>query len=375
MIKATFYVPAVFNFLENRIFSSVTFTNGVKNYLFMFVDLRKQLAEHGIDLATQDINPPEESRLIIAFDEVTFFQTYERRVGQLIYLILNEPEHYWPDVWEKRNHLVFDRVFTYDYTLADGQKYIHHYFAADINDYPAFADVSKVEFNQRKLLVLVAGMFQLAPPRAGNNSLLYKRYLTMRWFGKHYPKQFDFYSRGLDPALYESFRGLGVLRRLLPTAVTNRLVAWVAAHRRQEVEAICRGPVPPLDKLKVLRQYKFVVCYENSSSPGYVSEKLFDCLFSGTVPVYLGEPNIERFVPADCFIDRRSFATEEELATFLMSMSYIQYHQYILAIRQFIATIDHNKFGSVANAERISKVLFADLADPAHISRPIAPSV
>ena len=40
---------------------------------------------------------------------------------------------------------------------------------------------------------------------------------------------------------------------------------------------------------------------------GYISEKIFDCFFAGTVPLYLGAPDIEDYIPADTFIDLRQF--------------------------------------------------------------------
>jgi len=360
-MKATLVVFNEPDFLQNRIFSDLPI-NGVKNYGYMFAELRRQLANHGIDLATQDIHPPEQSALVISLDVVDFFQTYQRRPGQRLYLLLNEPATYYPEVWKKENHTPFDRVFTFDYTLADGEKYIHHYFAIDLDGYPPFQDVTEEEFNQRKLLVLMAGMFQFTPPKTSSGSLLYIRYRTLRWFGKHLPQQFDFYSRGIDPAAYRSFRSLGVLKRILPHAITDRIASAVASRRHRIVEALNRGPVPPLEKLAVIRSYRFVVCYENTRTPGYISEKLFDCLFAGCVPVYIGEPNIRRFVSADCFIDREAFATDAELADFLVRMSYKEYATYIAAMRQFLEGVERQKFGSEANAKRVAEVLLADLA-------------
>jgi hypothetical protein len=42
------------------------------------------------------------------------------------------------------------------------------------------------------------------------------------------------------------------------------------------------------DKAKYLQQYKFNICAENSISPGYVTEKIFQSLYSGCAPVYAG---------------------------------------------------------------------------------------
>jgi hypothetical protein len=347
MMKATLVVLNEPDFLQNG---------------YMFAELRRQLAAHDIDLATQDLHPPEQSVMILGLDVVDFFQSYQRRPGQQIYLLLNEPATYYPKVWDKANHAVFDRVFTFDYTLADGEKYIHHYFAIDLDSYPPFREVTEAEFDRRKLLVLMAGMFQFTPPILGSNSLLYTRYQTLRWFGQHLPQQFDFYSRGIDPAAYRSFRGLGILQRVLPQFVTSWLADIVASSRRLTVEALNRGPVPALEKLTVIRSYRFVICYENTSTPGYISEKLFDCLFSGCVPIYLGEPDIQRFIPKECFIDRQLFATNAELAAFLIRMTYVEYASYLTAIRQFVGGIERQKFGSEANAKRIADVLLADLA-------------
>ncbi len=42
------------------------------------------------------------------------------------------------------------------------------------------------------------------------------------------------------------------------------------------------------DKLATLGRYRFALAFENARFDGYVSEKLFDCLYAGTIPVYLG---------------------------------------------------------------------------------------
>ena len=51
---------------------------------------------------------------------------------------------------------------------------------------------------------------------------------------------------------------------------------------------------------------QFALCFENSILKGWVTEKIFDCLFTGTIPIYLGAPEICGHVPAECFIDMRT---------------------------------------------------------------------
>ena len=88
MMKATSVVFNEPDFLQNRIFSDLPI-NGVKNYGYVFAEMRRQLADKSIDLATQDINSPEKSTLVIGLDVVDFFQTYQRKPRQLLYLLLN----------------------------------------------------------------------------------------------------------------------------------------------------------------------------------------------------------------------------------------------------------------------------------------------
>jgi glycosyltransferase involved in cell wall biosynthesis len=45
------------------------------------------------------------------------------------------------------------------------------------------------------------------------------------------------------------------------------------------------------DKIKYLEQYKFNICPENTRSPGYVSEKIFEALYTGCAPIYAGWSN------------------------------------------------------------------------------------
>lgn len=48
------------------------------------------------------------------------------------------------------------------------------------------------------------------------------------------------------------------------------------------------------DKMKEISYYLFNICFENAVEPGYVTEKIFDALLSGTVPVYYGDDDLVR---------------------------------------------------------------------------------
>ncbi len=73
-------------------------------------------------------------------------------------------------------------------------------------------------------------------------------------------------------------------------------------------------------KWDTLSQYDFVLCFENTVLPGWLTEKLFDNLRVGTIPIYWGATDIGSLVPADCYIDMRDFAGYPELKAYLKSL-------------------------------------------------------
>ena len=75
--------------------------------------------------------------------------------------------------------------------------------------------------------------------------------------------------------------------------------------------SIYRGPCA--SKYEVLGRYEFSLCLENMAMKGYLTEKLFDCLYVGAIPLYLGAKDIENLVPGEAFVDCRQFTSWEEL--------------------------------------------------------------
>lgn len=74
-------------------------------------------------------------------------------------------------------------------------------------------------------------------------------------------------------------------------------------------------------KYAVLSRYSFSLCFENMAMKGYVTEKLFDCLYAGTIPVYLGATDIENLMPHEIYIDARKYGSWRDLWESLQSMT------------------------------------------------------
>lgn len=98
------------------------------------------------------------------------------------------------------------------------------------------------------------------------------------------------------------------------------------------------------DKIKTISKYKFTFCLENISMKGYVTEKIIDCLVAGTIPVYLGAPDIFDFIPKECFIDMRNFKSMEELECFLQNLDEDKAYKMIESGQRFLDSKDGQKF-------------------------------
>ncbi len=87
---------------------------------------------------------------------------------------------------------------------------------------------------------------------------------------------------------------------------------WLPYWRnRKALMAIYKGGCR--SKYEVLSRYRFCLCIENIAMDGYVTEKIFDCLYAGTIPVYWGARDIEKYVPKETYIDGRQFGSWEEM--------------------------------------------------------------
>jgi len=82
-------------------------------------------------------------------------------------------------------------------------------------------------------------------------------------------------------------------------------------NRRRRVDSGGRhfnnigGPVA--DKMAFIRGYRFCVAFENTSSPGYVTEKLVEPLLAGSIPLYWGDPEVARDFDPGCMVNLAAF--------------------------------------------------------------------
>lgn len=273
-----------------------------------FIRLRSHLAMNGYELRTADDAPLTEDARVWFWNVPTSHRPDQpwparlarraarrvrhrrdllgeclaRDMRDRIALFLGEPPVTWP--LNARSDLIatFPTVLTWDDGLVDGDRYRKLHLPLPASS-PRLAGHS---FRDRALLVCIA-----ANKRSSHPSELYSaRRATIRYWEHHAPDQFALYGPGWDrpdrrDGPWRSWRGL-------------------ARH-----------------KWEVFPSFRFGLCYENmAGAPGYVTEKLFDCMRGGAVPVYLGAPNVADYVDPATFVDRTAFTSEDELARHLADM-------------------------------------------------------
>lgn len=62
-----------------------------------------------------------------------------------------------------------------------------------------------------------------------------------------------------------------------------------------------------VNKLDFQKKYKFSIAFENTSTPGYTTEKIIDSYAAQTVPIYWGDPNISKTFNPNSFINCNDF--------------------------------------------------------------------
>lgn len=76
-------------------------------------------------------------------------------------------------------------------------------------------------------------------------------------------------------------------------------------------------------KLDGLKEYKYSIAIENGKLQDYFTEKILDCFLTGTVPIYKGCPNIEKYFNLDGIIQ---FDTMDDLRNIIHNIDDERYH-------------------------------------------------
>ena len=91
------------------------------------------------------------------------------------------------------------------------------------------------------------------------------------------------------------------------------------------------------NKISYGGDYKFNIAFENESYPGYTTEKLPESFIGNTVPIYWGNPLIDKEFNTSAFINAHEFRNLDQVVEFVVEMDRNdQLYQQYLASPAFI---------------------------------------
>ena len=123
----------------------------------------------------------------------------------------------------------------------------------------------------------------------------------------------------------------------------SREAMWLPYWRHyRALMSIYKGKC--VSKFEVLQNYEFCLCFENMRMDGYITEKIFDCLYAGTIPLYMGAPDILDYIPEDVFVDCRKYLTWTEMWEDVATLSTEKINEMRIAGRNFLRSDMANKF-------------------------------
>jgi hypothetical protein len=123
----------------------------------------------------------------------------------------------------------------------------------------------------------------------------------------------------------------------------------------ENIKKVYKGTIE--NKIEVISKYKFAFCFENCRFRGNVTEKIFDIMFAGTIPIYYGAPDINDYVNPNCFIDFRKFKNYSELNNFLLEIKEADYNEYIKNIKEYLQSDLFKKFTQESFAKEVLEIL------------------
>jgi hypothetical protein len=71
------------------------------------------------------------------------------------------------------------------------------------------------------------------------------------------------------------------------------------------------GPVK--NKIQFISDFKFTFAFENSSFPGYVTEKIYEPMFVDSIPIYWGSPLVHLDFNTKSFVNHHDFKNDDEV--------------------------------------------------------------
>lgn len=314
------------------------------HWLRPFGTLREQAAREGFEFVTEDMVDLGRASALIMMDLPATPADIEsvRRAHPHLKLVLQIFESAVGRLWtiDPVNHRLFDAVISYDDHQSALRKYFIYKIPAAIEGWPG--PLRRDPWEVRKLASMVAVRNSAAPriPRKAGIGMMRQgwRFSPATWI--------NYVTEG--GSLYgERIAVANAMASATPDDFDLFGPGWTD-EGPLPTRACAKGKAAG-SKLDFLGRYRFNIAFENCRNDcGYISEKIFDPLMAGTVPVYLGNRSIHKLVPQSAFVDARQFSSYQQLAAHLKAMPKAEWE----AMRQAGEDYLHGPAASVFGADQ-----------------------
>lgn len=327
--------------LNNRLFAK----NFVSNTQWMAANLewRRVFHENGIELLTHDLLPMDQADVVICIDlpekrsrvaDIRRLATEKKLILYLLESPFKKPYFFLPE-----NHTEFDKVVTYNPHLCTSDRYKRFYVSVDLEK---MSPLNRCGYSQRRNAVIVNTNYYTgirSYPRPWNFLAYYRKLWRDGWeFGFNdilkSERCLQYMERQRVARAAERFPK-GILE-IYGAGWDGRKGGWYYRFFPDRPYRDALGPFQG-SNLEIMAKYRFVIAFENYvSDEGYISEKFFDPILAGAVPIYCGDKNILNLVDGKCFVDARQFKNHIALLEFARDCPEVEWETMRQAGRNFL---------------------------------------
>jgi len=317
-MKRVLIRPSFQDWCCNRLFNEGTSYDGV--YQCAFQSWRETAKGQSFQLDTWDMADLSDADVLWFLDLPTTrneFNSIQKQLNsgcKMVLQVLESPALNIRSMMQE-NWSDFDMVLSYQ-SIIDEEFFVGYRLPNDL-----MPSTANIRFKDRKPLLMInsnrveggwavrqegmAGLPGIGPLLSGWD-IPWNRFYQMR--------------RG---ELYSARRKLADAAEKFPNVLhiygygwRGEKISWCPLYPRSHYAA-SRG-IADLSKRELASQFKFTLAFENfAGSDGYISEKLFDAFCAGSVPIYLGDSQIDTIVSKDSFVDARQFQSPTDLLQYV----------------------------------------------------------
>jgi len=262
--------------------------------------------------------------------------------------------YYYYDFFRTFSKPFYHRLTFFENKFLSNNKFSHFFF-------PSFSLKEKmknnIDWNKRDFSVLIASNKSIYSNPPKGNVIFKLKWFILSCYKRFSPSFIKAKKNSLHVFRHELILFFAKKNqiKLFGSQWTNNKIFPSNIRSELSFEIHKLNPNKVEDKHKVIQGFKFCFCIENTQEIGYITEKIIDSIKAETIPVYVGAPDINNYVPSNCFININSFNNLNELYDFLNNISEENAYKIIENGKIFLKSEEGKRFSYEFLAEFILK--------------------